>query len=332
MSAGHAMNQRKRKGSAPEENEELDVQARKRVEVGLAPRRPTAKATPIRPPDFQTLPLPPAVLAFILVAVVLVTAGLLAMNLTGRIPSWWPEWNRLEGISVVMNPGAARSLGQAGAGGSAATYSLRLTDDFSQASSSLNQGETPDAWRTALAPTESVYRMDVWPDHLAWSLLSIRNLDAHRLQTSAVVSGPTPEGYAGLIARYQDDRHFYLFAVDGGGRYRVQQQNGDQVRVLQPWTPASFLNPAGSANMLMIEDHGESVRFSVNNILLYELADPAYPMGFVGLAGGARGQETATVDFDWFQLFDAQVNDGAVEAGEANEANEAASTAEDTTP
>src|SRR5687768_8042080 len=76
-------------------SEELDVRARKRLEVGLAPTRPTAKATPVRPPDYQALPLPPVILALVLVAVVLVTVILLAANLSGGLPTWWPTWTGL---------------------------------------------------------------------------------------------------------------------------------------------------------------------------------------------------------------------------------------------
>jgi hypothetical protein len=278
-------------------NDDLDVRARKRMEVGLAPNRPTAKAAPSRPPDYQALPLPPVVLALILVGVVLITVVLLAANLSGGLPSWWPTWTGLAATGSNSVAPAANLPAQ--------DYTLRLADDFSQSNSPLMQGSRPNEWRTELRPAESVYAIEVSPNHLAWSLLGLTDLQGYRLQTSVLVNEQTPGGYAGLIIRYQDERHFYLLSVDGNGRYQIQQQNGDDVITVQPWVMAPFLNRAGSANLLTIEDDGNRVQFFGNNMLIAELNDPAYPLGFVGLAGGAQGQAVADIRFDWFQLYDA---------------------------
>jgi hypothetical protein len=282
------------------DGEDLDLRARKRMEVGLAPNRPTAKAALVRPPDYQALPVPPVVLALLLVIVVLVTVALLAANLSGGLPNWWPTWAGLT-TSAERNPTPTTSW-------PAQDYTLRLSDDFSQISSPLKQGSIPNQWRTELRSAESVYLIEVSPNHLAWSLLGMADLQGYRLQTSVLVDEDTPGGYGGLIIRYQDERHFYLLSVDGTGRYQIQQQNGDEVITVQPWTIAPFLNRAGSANLLTIEDDGKRVLFYGNNMLVAELADPAYPLGFVGLAGGALGQGDAEIRFDWFQLYDAVAN------------------------
>jgi hypothetical protein len=273
------------------------VRARKRMDQRLAPVRPTAKASLVRPPDYQPLPLPPIVLALILVVVLLVTLILLAANLSGTLPSWWPTWTGLAAtVSHNVMPAANAP---------SADYTLRLADDFSQNSSPLMQGSRPNEWRTELLPAQSVYAIEVSPNHLAWSLLGVTDLKDYRLQTSVLVDAETPGGYAGLIFRYQDDRHFYLLSVDGNGRYQIQQQKGDEVVTVQPWVMAPFLNRAGSANLLTIEDDGGSVRFYGNNMRIAELSDLEYPLGFVGLAGGALGQAVADIRFDWFQLYDA---------------------------
>ena len=278
-------------------NEDLDLRARKRMEVGLAPSRPTAKAIPLRPPDYPTLPLPPVVLALILVGVVLATAALLVMNLGGDVQKWLPTW---AGVGTTEN-----RITTTGVSAPNQDYVLRLADDFSQTNSPLVQGNRPNEWHIELSPTESVYRIEVWPNHLAWSLLGLAELQGYRLQTSVLVNEQTPGGYAGLIVRYQDERHFYLLAVDGNGRYQIQQQNGDEVITVQPWVMAPFLNRAGSTNLLSIEDDGDRILFYGNNMLIAELSTPAYPLGSVGLAGGAQGQAMAEMNFDWFQLYDA---------------------------
>jgi hypothetical protein len=180
-----------------------------------------------------------------------------------------------------------------------------LADDFSQGNSPLMQGSRPNEWRTELVPADSVYAIEVSPNHLAWSLLGVTGLQRYRLQTSVLVNDQTPGGYAALIMRYQDERHFYLLSVDGSGRYQIQQQDGDDVITIQPWVPVPFLNRAGSANLLMIEDEGSRVLFYGNGMLIAELTELVYPEGFVGLAGGAQGESVAEIQFDWFQLYEA---------------------------
>ena len=301
--------------------DDLDMRARKRIQVGLSPRRPTAKAALQRPPDYQTLPLPPLALALVLVGIVLLTTGLVAANLLGVMPEWLPSWQR-NGATLTNAPRTLTTVGNGTGGAGSYAYTLQLADDFSQATSELMQGSRENEWRTELIPTESVYRMTVWPNHLAWSLLGQDDLQGYRLQTNTLVDGQTPGGYAGIIARYQDERNFYLFAVDGSGRFLVQQQAGEQLTTLQPWTGVPFLNSAGSANALTVEDDGTQIRFYGNSMLLFTLdtlpaasppvtatgvssEQPAVTsrMGLVGLAGGAQGEDVAEVEFDWFQLY-----------------------------
>ncbi len=288
-------------GPTPEESNdtssltqaELDERARKRLEVGLSPRRPTARAALLRPPDLQTLPLPPAMLAAILVTVVLVTLLLVAANMNGMLPSWWPAWRGLAASDPA--PVLLDVPSQA--------YTLVLADDFSQADSPLIQGSQDGEWRIELLPTESVYQMEVWPNHLAWSLVGLGDLQDYRLQTSVAVNAQTPGGYAGLIVRYQDDGHFYLFTVDGSGRYQIQQQAGDNMVTVQPWSSAPFLNRAGSTNVLTIQDNGALLQFFGNGMLLAEVASQAEPGGYVGVAAGALGEDVAEARFDRFQLY-----------------------------
>lgn len=275
--------------------EELDIRARKRMEVGLSPRRPTAKDALQRPPDVATLPVPPMLLTLLLVIVLVGTGLLLAANLTGWRPGWWPMPSEAAPAVEGSQPAGVQPTGG---------YTLRLTEDFGSASSTLLQGEQRQEWRTELLAADSIYRIQVWPDHLAWSLLGLDDVADYRLQTSATVAAAAPSGYAGLIARYQDERHFYLFAVDGQGRYLVQRQDGDQATALQSWTPVAFLNQAGSSNILTLEDVGGRLRFYANGLLLHEIAAPRFGPGHVGLAGGALGSDVANMHFDWLQFYD----------------------------
>ena len=250
-------------------SDELDERARKRIKVGLSPRRPTAKTTTLRPPDGQRLPLPAWVLAFLLVGVLVLTSGLLALNMTDERPAWWPVLAASGRTDTALPDQASDGV----------IYHLRVGEDFGESTSSLPQGMTEGEWRTELLPDESVYRMEVWPNHLTWSLLGLTDLDAYRLQTSALIDAQARDGFAGVMVRYQDARHFYLLSIDGKGRYAIQRQDDDDTRVIVPWTKVPFLNPAGNANVLTVEDNGDVLRFFGNGMLLHDISEP-------GLSGG----------------------------------------------
>ena len=294
MSVTPSVENRERPPTGADASADMDDRARKRLKVGLSARRPTAKVAPMRPPDVQTLPVPAWVLAGVLIGILAVTVGLLALAMTDTRPSWWPA-PAAPGRAITALPTQSAET---------VVYTLRLGEDFSQATSVLEQGLRPDEWRTELAAAESVYRMEVWPNHLAWSLLGMSDLGGYRLQTSAQVDAQSTRGFAGVIVRFQDERHFYLLSVDGQGRYAVQQQDGDVFREIVPWTAVPFLNPAGSANVLTVEDNGTLVRFLGNGMLLHDVGNPDFQLGSVGLAGGAQGDAPAKLDFDWFQLYD----------------------------
>ncbi|MCB0132430.1 MAG: hypothetical protein KDD78_16325, partial [Caldilineaceae bacterium] len=124
-----------------------------------------------------------------------------------------------------------------------------------------------------------------------------------RLQATVVVNAATPTGYAGLVGRLNDGRNFYLFAVDGQGRYQVQLQRDGLWSTLRPWTSAAAIQPAGIANHLRLDDDGRTVTFAVNDTILFSTDIVRLPAGSAGVAGGAQAQP-AQVDFSQFTLYD----------------------------
>lgn len=269
-------------------DETLDVQARKRMAVGLSPRRPTAKETPQRPPNVQSFPVPPLLLVTALLAVVAATV--------------WLVWANLN-LARVVGPSAPVAA-ELPPDSATAVYVLRLGDDFGSAQSALRQGGLAGEWQIELLPEQSVFRMTVWPNRLAFSLLAVDDLAAYRLQTSVALDSAAPDGYAGLMVRYRAGQGFLLFAVDGHGRYSVQAEGRDGLTVLQPWTDAPFLQPAPSVNLLTVEDKGDRIEFYGNQSLLYVYTTPVTPMGYVGIAAGTNGAEVAAARFDWLQLYE----------------------------
>ena len=273
-----------------------ELSARKRVEVGLSPHRPTAKAAPQRPPRTDSFAAPPAMLPAFLAMILLATVFLVLANMWDWFPAWWHAPTIVaDSVRTVTAP--------IGEPAQIAGYQLALSDDFSKAETVLAEGNQAGKWRIEHQPTAASYRMEVWPNRVVWSLLNLPDIEPHRTQASVKVATHTPWGYAGLVNRYVDENNFYLFVVDGKGRYRVQLQENGVLTTLKPWTAADFLNLAGSTNTLTVDDDGGVQRFYGNNMLLYE-APARLPAGDAGLAGGAQQDGAAEISFDWMQLFD----------------------------
>ncbi len=286
----------------PSQAESIEAQelgVRKRVELGLSPRRPTAKATPQRPPRVNEFPAPPAALPALLSMIVLATVFLVLANMWDWFPSWWHAPQIVaDSVRTVTAP--------MGAPLQVAGYQLLLADDFSQADTAFAEGSQAGEWRIEHQPTNSSYSIEIWPERIVWSLLGVDDPGPHRVQASALVATHTPWGYAGVIDRYMDSDNFYLFLVDGAGRFMVQVQQNGELSTLKPWTKADFLNLAGSTNTLTVDDDGQTLRFYGNGMLLFDL--PAnLSAGAVGLVGGAQEAGAAEIRFDWLQLYDLMV-------------------------
>ena len=321
-----------------DENMRDDIRAQKRTKIGLTPNRPTAKTAVQRPPDGTNPPgksqprwrswLLTWLLALLLVATIL----LIAARVLGS-PTAWAEvrnnigaWFGIEQL-ILSGDGAKGTTdgGTVDGGTSVSEQSLGtpiagfieprlvLSDDFSDARSRLPLAdeERIDQWLMGFVQNENVYRIRPWPGNVAWTVLTSVGNRPYRLETKVQINGidqNVPRGYAGLLARYQDDANMYLFAVDGESRMQVWlQQNGDW-QTLVSWTPMPVLNVAGSANILALEDDGKTIRFFANESLLYQLDAPTFPPGATGLVGGAQDVDLLDVDFDWLRVYELPEN------------------------
>jgi len=272
--------------------------AEKRTAIGLAPNRPTARATVQRPPRPGFAALQPWLPILLLSALLLMTAGLVLAKLVDS-PTAWPEvtsyWRTWLG-----GPAAAAHLGSYHPG---AAYQLQLSTDFDAPTDLVANAQAAGAWWTDVAPAEGVYRMQIWPGHLTWSTIAVDGAIPYRVDASIMIVDLMPEGYSGFIARYQDSQNFYLFMVDGLGRYQVQRWQAGVLQTLQPWVANPALNRAGFENVLSIEDDGQQVRLAGNGVALYTVDTPQLPTGGVGLLGGAAERTMAEIKIDWLRVY-----------------------------
>ncbi len=276
----------------------------KRMSIGLSAQRSTAKAAPQRPPDevasnrTQLWTLTGVVTAIIIATLLLVFAKV------ADAPTSWP-WV----IRSFAGGVAPADLSESDLKG----YLLLAGSDLNQPNSTVATADRPGAYVMGHVSDEGLYRMRLWPNNIAWSVLATNcSSRAYHIETEAIVAPESPSGYAGLVGRYQNESTFYLFHVDGAGAYEVLSAQDGVWRVVQARQVESIINPAGVANTLSLQDDGEAMTFAVNGQVLYQTSSPALPTGSTGLAGRAGG-EPAEVNFDSYRLYAPSCAGGATE-------------------
>lgn len=290
--------------------------ARKRQEIGLSARRTTARTTVMRPPDSEQPTATPVRgfggwwLVFFLSLLTLTTFLLVAARFL-QSPTDLSTVNSdlsqvTEGkLNLQGLQGAVKRLQERTIAPNGRSVVPRLFDDFSSAQSVLPNAQN-GTYSQQVIPAEGVYRMYAQTGNAAYSLLGDSSLHSFRIETSARIAIDFPQSSAGLVVRFVDANHFYLFAVDGEGRFEVLHANGvGNWQLLLPWMPSNAVNAAGVGNVLEVEDHGSLLRFSVNGTRLFEhtfAPEEAEQSGDAGLWTAATGATDASVDFDRIRL------------------------------
>jgi hypothetical protein len=276
----------------------LDERARKRAAIGLAPQRPTAKANLFRPPRASESRTYLWLVALWVVSVVVATLLLVIARLIGSSTAWPQVQAELN--AWVAPPTANREQAPAFTSN---RYQLALGDEFDGAAGLLAINHQDEQWTLAPLPAEGIYHMRIWPNRLAWSTLGAQELSNYSLEGSLVIADLTPDGYAGLLARYQNRDNFYLFAVDGRQRVQIQLLAAGRLQTLMPWTYMASLSPAGQPNLLALEDNGLTLRFYANGAPLFEVGQPQLPLGDAGVFGAAPADTLAEIVLDWLRVY-----------------------------
>jgi hypothetical protein len=288
---------------------ESDVRAQKRTAIGLAPHRPTAKSQPQRPPQagegrgcLWSL--------VVLVAALMIVTLLLVVARVMDSPVGWPQ------IRTTFLEGDARIAEPTDAGASAAAmaiitptvavtvpeHQLLLAEEFTGTAGLVPGHHQPDSWTFTPLPTEGLYQMVVRPAKLGWSTIGAGALTGYRAEASLTIAPETPAGYTGLVVRLQDESNFYLFAIDGAGRFQVQLLNAGLLQTLLPWTETNVAKGAGEANEVAIIDNGEVLRLFINGVICYE-AEPQLPPGDLGIFAAASEEAPALITADWLRVY-----------------------------
>jgi hypothetical protein len=274
-----------------------DVRARKREAIGLEPQRPTARPTVQRPPEART-----TFSNWWLVVFLLLLVCSIGLILTGQFMQQGVAASPFAALRGWFAPNSGASALPSYAL-TAPGYTLWMNDDFTDGSIYLQDHEVTGLMAATVLPDEGVYRMQVWPEHIGWTLFQSQDLASNRIETSAIIDPATPDGAAGLIGRFVDERNFYLFTVNGAGEFAGYLWIDGQRTVLQEPATSPFVFPAGVENRLSLEDDGNQMRWYVNQALMGRIR-PELPPKRIGIAVTGAGEKPAAVEFDWVSIYE----------------------------
>ena len=272
-------------------------QARKRVAIGLTPRRPTARTVIQRPPVTGLARWQQWLITALVLALMGAT-GLLILAKASGASTAWPQVRSQLATLLSGQPSSVTTLSSPAPG-----YPLRLEESFAQTTDAIATSEQAGQWTAEILPAQGVYRFQLWPGRVAWSTLALEDLASYWLEASFTVADVMPEGYTGFLARYQDTQNFYLLAINGTAHYQVLLWQAGQLNTLQSWTPSAAINPAGYENVLAVEDDGQVLRFYANKQILFTVPQPQLAVGATGLVGGAGDRTMAEIEVDWLRLY-----------------------------
>ena len=117
-----------------------------------------------------------------------------------------------------------------------------------------------------------------------------------------------PNSAYGIVFRFEDERNYNVFAVDGLGRYSIwelRNANWRELRGLESerWTPSDFVNKQGQSNQLTVSFYGDQIIAAVNQELLVDLTIEAIPAGKnVGLYLATYKTGAAAANIDTYQV------------------------------
>jgi serine/threonine protein kinase len=110
--------------------------------------------------------------------------------------------------------------------------------------------------------------------------------------------------YYGLLCRIQEDQSFYYFVIRSNGDYTIGKYKNAQFQPLfsEGWRRSDAINQGMQTNRLRADCAGNTLRFSVNNVLLGEATDTDFISGFSGMIIAALDSQGFEVIFNNFLI------------------------------
>jgi hypothetical protein len=180
-----------------------------------------------------------------------------------------------------------------------------LSDDFS-ANDLWPVGENP-AGSVAYSQNQLTLAI-AQPKGTLSSLRSSPELDNFYLEMTINISLCKGADAYGLLLRAESPQNGYRFLIGCDGRLRLERLKGGQVLPLQDWTPSGQV-PPGSPLVLHVGvwAFNSEMRFFINDIYQFNITDPVWSSGKIGIYARSAGDTAVTVSFSQLEVRDLQV-------------------------
>lgn len=153
----------------------------------------------------------------------------------------------------------------------------------------------------------------------------IISIDAHLVDAESLASG------YGIVYNYIDPENYYVFAVDGRGRFSIWVREAGEWHELRneesKWTEHEAIITGTANNTLTIELYENTMTGLVNGIEVTQVEDDTIEEGGVGIYLATTPQGEATIEVDRFSISDRQLpassmTDDSVDTAESMTADE----------
>jgi len=158
-----------------------------------------------------------------------------------------------------------------------------------------------DSWgRTAVDQEKLLIEINQ-SDTMQYSALDGQTFTDFALEVEAEIVAGHPDSSYGVLFRMMDAARFYRFEITGTGLYMVERRNADGswTRLLDDWQESAAIQQGvGALNRLKVVAAGSGFALYVNDALILQFTDTAYPAGTVALDAGTFGVPGLQVAFD----------------------------------
>lgn len=111
--------------------------------------------------------------------------------------------------------------------------------------------------------------------------------------------------YYGVFFRYGDKDNYDRFLINCQGQTRVEQRYGGKMLPLADWSVNGQIRSSGPQKFTLgMRIKGETLRFFINDVFLYETKDTLLKSGAIGLLANSQGVSPISVSFSNFKIYD----------------------------
>jgi len=180
-----------------------------------------------------------------------------------------------------------------------------LSDSFEDNHNNWRVSKEETEWATTSQVIENgVYHWEMKAKRAMdiWSTINVASDEVFSLSVRTKVDPNMIYGSYGLVFHYQDKDNFYIFKLDGEGRYIVQVQVNGKWKDILAWRQASAIKTDGE-NTLTVVAQGDQYAFYINEQFVGQAKDTAFTGGQTGLILYVNDSgEAVSVDFDDFVM------------------------------